>query len=200
VASLRTSISAAVVLLALTGVAGCGSSAPTSAPAPSATPTATPTSTAADADFVRHMLVHHERALQLGQAAADRGSDPRVRAFGGRILTEQTPERAHLADWATALGVAPGSDAGEQHMTDASGAAGYVTDDAYRRLLAEPGPAFDRDVLLLSAGSEQGAVEMSQAELAAGTYAPARALATSIVGAQNGEIPELRQLAADLPG
>ncbi len=145
------------------------------------------------------MLVHHERALQLGQVAADRGSDPRVRAFGGRILSEQTPERAHLAAWATALGVAPGGDAGAHDM-DAVGAAGYVTDDAYQHLLTEPGPAFDRDVLLLSAGSEQGAVVMSQAELASGTYAPARALATSIVGAQDGEIPELRQLATQLPG
>jgi uncharacterized protein (DUF305 family) len=139
------------------------------------------------------MLPHHERALELGTAARDRGTDPRVRAFGVRILAEQTPERANLAQWATTLGVVV------QPSSDHQDAAGYATDDTYRRLLAEPARAFDRDVLLLSASSEQGAVAMSQTELAGGSYRPARELATSIVGAQSGEIPELRRLAADLP-
>jgi uncharacterized protein (DUF305 family) len=184
-------------VLALTGLPACSSPSanPTSTSTSTSRPsTVAPSATAADADFVRHMLVHHGRALELGQAARDRGTDARVRAFGTRILTEQTPERGHLQEWVTALGIAP------MPETDHQGAAGYVTDDAYRRLLAEPAPAFDRDALLLSASSEQGAVEMSRTELAAGTYAPARELATSIVGAQDGEIPELRRLAADLPG
>lgn len=176
-------------VLVLGGLVACGSSST----APASPPSTAPASTPADADYVRHMLVHHERALELGQAARDRGTDPRVRAFGVRIVTEQTPEREHLADWVRTLGVAT------QPATDHEGAVGYVSDDAYHHLLTEPARAFDRDVLLLSAGSEQGAVAMSQTELAGGTYAPARVLATSIVGAKDGEIPELRRLAADLP-
>jgi len=147
---------------------------------------------AADGDFVRHMLVHHTRALALGRLAALRGSDPRVRAFGRRILTEQTPEHDRLSGWVGTLGLSPAP------AVDAAHAAGYVTDAQVAALQRLTGAAFDRQVLLLSASSEQGAVAMARTELADGRYAPARALATSISGAPRTEIPQLRALAAQV--
>lgn len=165
------------VPFALVLLAACGGSTPTSSPA--------------DAAFVRHMLPHHQRAIEVGALAASKGSDPRVRAFGRRIVAEQTPEVQRLAGDVDALHLT-------RQPTDAAGADGYIDDAALARLRTESGRAFDRDVLLLSARSETGAAAMARAELAAGTYPPARTLASSIAGAPEGEIPELRALAAAL--
>lgn len=177
-----------VVLLAAVVVAVAGCSSGGDAPAGSA-----PVSNAADAAFVLHMLPHHERALEVGRLALERGSDPRVRAFGQRILDEQTPERAALAGWVTTLGLTPAP--GDAAMAD-----GYVDDDTLSRLRTEAQPAFDRDVLLASADSETGAAAMAGRELEGGTYSPAQDLARNIATAPQGEIPELRDLAAQLPG
>lgn len=159
---------------------------------PASNANATPKTTPADAAFVRHMLPHHQRALRVGALAATKGSDPRVRAFGQRIMTEQTPEEQRLAGWVTTLHVS-------RQPGDAMMADGYITDAELGRLQAESGPTFDRDFLLLSARSESGAAAMAQVELAGGTYPPARTLASSIAGAPHSEIPELQALAAGLP-
>lgn len=139
------------------------------------------------------MLPHHQRALQVGALAAQKGNDPRVRAFGQRIIAEQTPEEQRLVGWVTTLHLT-------RQPSDAMMADGYITDGELGRLQAESGPTFDHDFLLLSARSESGAATMAQQELAGGTYLPARTLATSIAGAPHSEIPQLRALAAGLPG
>lgn len=159
----------------------------------SSTTPSTPPANDADAAFVLHMLPHHQRALQVGQLAADRGTDPRVRDFGQRILREQTPEEQELSGWVGTLALT-------STPADAGMADGYVDDAAYARLQAESGPTFDRDVLLSSASSETGAAAMAARELAGGTYDPARQLARDIATAPTGEIPQLQALAAMLPG
>lgn len=177
----------AAVGLAL--LAGCSSAA---APAPAPAPGPNPAANTTDAAFVLPMLTHHRRALEVGAVLAERGSDPRARAFGQRILTEQTPEEQRLQSWVGALGLTPGP-------TDVAMADGYVDDASLARLRTEPASAVERDALLLSARSEEGAAQMSRVELGAGVYPPARELATSISTAPTGEIPELRMLAAALP-
>jgi uncharacterized protein (DUF305 family) len=188
----------AVALLAtgLTVLAACGTSGPPSGSGPAAAPssaTATPTAgaTPVDAQFVLHMLPHHERALQVGALMAAQGSDPRVREVGQRIVAEQTPERDRLQSWVSALHLTPSPG-------DAAMASGYIDDATLARLRGESGAVLDRDALLSSANSETGAAEMSATELQGGTYAPARDLATAISTAPAGEIPQLRSLAAQL--
>ncbi|WP_308286209.1 DUF305 domain-containing protein [Actinomycetospora soli] len=138
-----------------------------------------------------HMLPHHERALQVGALMAAQGSDPRVREFGQRIVTEQTPERDRLQSWVTTLHLT-------ESPSDATMASGYIDDATLARLHGETGTAFDRDALLSSASSETGAAQMSAVELQGSTYAPARDLATAISTAPAGEIPQLRYLATQL--
>ena len=137
------------------------------------------------------MLPHHRRALEVGALMATQGSDPRVRDFGRRIVSEQTPERQRLESWVTPLGITPSPE-------DAAMATGLIDDAALARLRGESGAAFDRDSLLASADSESGAAMMSGTELASGGYAPARELATAISTAPAGEIPALRGLAAQV--
>jgi len=177
VTALRAAFGAVLLLLS-----GCGGAATPSSP----------TAAEADATFVRHMFPHHQRAIAVGALAAQRGSDPRVRAFGQRIVAEQTPEEQRLAEWVSTLHLS-------QQPSDAIAADGYIDDAALTRLQTEVGTVFDRDVLLLSARSEIGAASMARTELAAGTYPPARTLAQAISGAPQSEIPELQALAAALP-
>lgn len=73
---------------------------------------------------------------------------------------------------------------------------GYITNRQLAQLLSESGLTFDRQVLLLSARSEEGAVAMARPELAGGHYAPAHQLAAAISGAPTSEIPQLKALAA----
>lgn len=176
----------ATLLTTLAVLAGCSSGG-------SSTAQPAPTSNDVDGAFVLHMLPHHQRALAVGRLALERGSDPRVRAFGQRILDEQTPEAQALAGWVSTLGLTPSP-------TDAATATGYVDDAALARLRTEAPPVFDRDVLLASADSEAGAATMARAELSGGAYPPALELARNISTAPQGEIPQLRDLAAQLPG
>jgi uncharacterized protein (DUF305 family) len=145
-----------------------------------------------DVEFLSRMLPHHAAALAAGRLAAKQGSDPRVRAFGRRVLAEQTPEvsrmmaigvREHLR-----LDLAAGS-AHAQHE---------ISPTELARLTRLRGNEFDRAFLLLSIQSEDGAAQMARTELAGGRNRPALVLAKSIASAPDGEIPELRALFAAL--
>ncbi|MEH3155475.1 MAG: DUF305 domain-containing protein [Gordonia paraffinivorans] len=179
IARLRSTI--VVVSLAVVGavtVAACGSDP---GPAHNAT----------DDAFVVAMAKHHQRAIEVGQLAADRGRDPRVVDYGRLIVSQQTPELQKLDRWTSQFSLSP-ADAGAA-MPD-----GYITDATLAGLRAMSGVAFDRAFLLDSADSETGAAAMAQRELASGVYAPARELATSISTAPTTQIPRLRALASQL--
>ena len=145
-----------------------------------------------DVTFLSQMLPHHAAALAAGRLAAEQGTDPRVRAFGERVLAEQTPEVARIKAIAVRehlhLDLAAGSSHAKQEI-NAAELAGL----AHLR-----GTAFDRDFLILSARSEEGAAQMARTELMGGHIGTALMLAKSIASAPNGEIPELRTLLAAL--
>lgn len=181
IARLRSTI--VVVLLAVVGavtVAACGSGTN-----PGSTHNAT------DDAFVVAMARHHQRAIEVGQLAADKGSDPRVVDYGRLIVSQQTPELKKLDGWEGEWSL-PSAAAGSA-MPD-----GYITDATLAGLRTMTGVAFDRAFLLDSADSETGAAVMAQRELASGVFGPARELATSISTAPTTQIPKLRALAAQL--
>ncbi|WP_188487817.1 DUF305 domain-containing protein [Williamsia phyllosphaerae] len=170
----------AAVLVTSAGLTACGSD------------DAAATHNDTDGLFISAMAMHHERAIEVGQLAANKGSDARVRDFGRLIVSQQSPELKALRGWSSEVPAPPNVDMG---MPD-----GYVTDAELARLRGETGVTFDRDVLLASASSETGAAAMAQRELASGIYDPARTLATSIATAPTTQIPKLHELAAQLPG
>ncbi|MGJ0118757.1 DUF305 domain-containing protein [Williamsia sp. MIQD14] len=178
---LRSALVAALLtVIGAVLVSACGSD-----PGPAATHNAT------DDAFVVAMARHHQRAIEVGQLAADRGTDRRVADYGRLIVSQQTPELQKLNGWSGHWAL-PSAAAGAA-MPD-----GYITDAALAGLRAQSGVAFDRAVLLASADSETGAAAMAQRELASGVYGPARELATSIATAPTTQIPNLRALAAQL--
>lgn len=153
-------------------------------------------SRAADLTFLQDMVPHHLQAVAAGQLAMTRGSDPRVVAFGRRIVSEQTPEIARMRAMAETLKLTLDPGSGDAMAIN------RITPTELNALAAEPLARRDHDLIARSALSETGAVEMAKAELAGGTYGPARVLATSIASAAEpgSEIAQLKTLAAQLTG
>lgn len=173
----------AVALAAALLLAACGRGG---APAPRST-----AATATDVDYLQQMLPHHQRAIEIAQLAQTKAQDPKVRKFAARIVREQTPELQRMQTLATTVALDTGAGA---MMADHR-----VTDAQLAALRAASGTAFDRMFVTLSIVSEQGAVEMSQPEIAHGQVPGAVALANAINSAPTGEIPQLQALLAELP-
>ena len=165
-------VAAAAIALA---VSGCSGSTNTS-------------TTTADRTFLQDMISHHRQAIEAGELAITHGGDPRVRAFGRRIVGEQTPELRAMMSIAAARHVRIDA------ATGARMAVHRITDADLDDLRARTGPGFDRSFLTLSATSEEGAAAMARTELAHGENTAARKLARSIAGAPTSEIPQLRAL------
>ncbi|GAA1888762.1 DUF305 domain-containing protein [Williamsia serinedens] len=178
---LRSTLFVVFAVIGVVVTAACGGDS-----SPAAT-----THNATDDAFVVAMARHHQRAIEVGQFAADKGSDPRVVDYGRLIVSQQTPELQKLDGWKSQWSLL--STAAGSSMPD-----GYITDPTLAGLRTMSGTAFDRAFLLDSANSETGAAAMAQRELASGVYGPARELATSISTAPTTQIPKLRALAAQL--
>ena len=69
-----------------------------------------------------------------------------------------------------------------------------MTPEELAKLKNASGAEFDRMFLTMLIQHHEAAIEMSEAEQAAGRYAPAKDLATAIIHAQRAEITALRQL------
>lgn len=167
------------------GVTACGSSSP---PATAHAGVAT----AADRAFLQDMQPHHEQAIAAARLAVTRASDPRVRAFAERIVAEQTPELTRMQAVTSAAHLTLDLSAG------ADMAVHRISPQQLSALGGLRGSAFDRQFLTLSISSEQGAVEMAQAEVAGGRDPAAVAIARPISGADHSEIPQLQALLAQL--
>ena len=180
-------LAALLVALVLSGCTGGGGDAP--AAAVSTASAASAEHGPADVAFLQAMHPHHEGAVAMAELAGTRAGDPRVSALAARITAAQAPEIERLEALATAWGVAL---TGEAHGSEHG-----ETDDA-AVLQGLSGPEFDRQLLTRMVAHHEGALPMARAELAAGTSADARALATSVLDAQQAQIEEMQQLLTGL--
>lgn len=184
----------ALVLLTLLAAACSGGghtgSSHSASPAPSATATS---GTAADVAFASQMVPHHEQALVMADAVLERGANPDVKALAQRIKAAQAPEITRLKSILTALGGEPAS--GHGGHSD-----GMMSEDEIAALESASGEELDALFLELMVKHHEGAVVMADAELADGTYADARSLATEIKAAQTKEIAEMKGLLSQLNG
>lgn len=154
-----------------------------------------------DIAFAQGMIVHHEGALEMAQLADDRAEDPRVLDLAGRIEAAQEPEIETMTGWLEEWGE-PTSAEGD-HSTDGmdhgSGDMGMSEEDM-SALEDASGAEFDRMWLELMTEHHEGAVEMSETEIAEGRNADAVALAEDIVESQSTEIEEMATLLGELGG
>lgn len=173
---------AAVVVVS----AGCGSKATTlpGAPLPGASSAPTPNPqqqhNQADVVFLQNMITHHTQALTMSQMARNQASSPQVKDLAGRIETEQSPQVQQMSGLLTEWGVpAPSTASAMGHAQ----MPGMVS-----------GAGFDRMFLQMMIVHHQGAVDMSQTELAQGSNPTTHNLAQQIISAQQAEISEMQTL------
>ncbi|HEY1972440.1 MAG TPA: DUF305 domain-containing protein [Pseudonocardia sp.] len=205
-----------------TSTPGTPSAAPASAPVAAPNTAVSAAHNQADVSFVQQMIPHHQQAVAMAKLAATRAASPRVKDLAGRIEAAQQPEIDQMTGFLRIWNIpaAPDPDASMSapptmtdmpemsrmnHSQDSSGQGamgsmpgmsmpGMMSDAAMRQLGQTSGPAFDTRFLQMMIGHHQGAVSMSQTELADGQNPDATALARNIITAQQREITEMGTL------
>lgn len=170
----------ALAVSAAMAFAGCGDDEGSGDARPAAS------GNAVDRGFVADMIPHHEAALQMAKIAQDRASSPFVKQLADDILRTQAAEIEAMRaadERLRSAGVKQGSLGVPQ---DEMG----MDHDATTLETAKPfDPAFMRMML----PHHEGAITMSEAELAKGKDAELRKLARQIITAQQREISAMRK-------
>lgn len=134
-----------------------------------------------DRAFVADMIPHHESAVEMAKIAERRGQSTFVKTLADDIIRTQNAEITTMQTIASKLesaGVKPTSLGVPEHQM------GMDADTSTLRT-AKP---FDRAFIDMMIPHHQGAIRMARVELANGSDAKAKQLATQIVAAQAREI------------
>jgi uncharacterized protein (DUF305 family) len=178
----------AAALAALMLLAACSS---TSTPTQSS-PAAQPHNTA-DVTFAQHMIPHHQQAIQMSDTVlAKQDIDPRVVNLANTIKAAQGPEIQQMQGWLSSWGE-PTTMAMPGH-----GMTGMMSDQDMAALQNAQGVAASKLFLSQMVTHHQGAIAMAQDEIKTGQYAPAVAMARSIVTSQQRQIDEMQGILASL--
>lgn len=187
-------------LVAIVFLAACGT------PSQPAEPTATATTTQpseqvsaqhndADTMFVQMMIVHHRGAIEMADLARADAESADVKALAERISAAQGPEIEQMTSWLTAWGEPVEADGHAAHPGMKMN--GMTQEEMLSQLNSLSGTDFDRAFLKGMIAHHEGAVEMSEAQLADGENREALALAGKIISDQEAEIEEMQGLLKD---
>ena len=176
-------------------------------------PAASADHNAADLSFAQQMIVHHQGAVEMADLAPTRAANQQVKDLAIKIKAAQAPEIEQMTGWLTLWGAAMStstsasttSDDGMDHggmsgmgkegeMSTGIAMPGMMSDAQMQELTDATGADFDRLFVELMIVHHQGAIEMSDTEIAEGSNPAALALAESIKTSQTAEIAEMQQL------
>jgi uncharacterized protein (DUF305 family) len=186
------SMAGALVVVAAAGglLAGCGGgntttgSATTTPPAASNAPAGQQQHNQADVVFLQNMIPHHQQAIMMSQMALTHATTPQVKDLATRIQAAQQPEIDQMRRLLAAWGV-PANPGGMGPM-------GGMGPGQGPGMMS--GTNFDRMFLQNMIVHHQGAIDMSNTELAQGSNPEVRQLAQKIINAQQAEIKEMQTL------
>lgn len=148
----------------------------------------------ADVTFAQMMKIHHEGALEMAQLATQQAESEEVKSLASEIEAAQMPEielmESWLTDWDEPLEPEghEGMDMGGMDMN------GMSQEEVMADLEQKTGPDFDNQFLTAMIAHHEGAVMMSEEELADGLDPQALELAQVIIDAQQDEIDQMQQL------
>ncbi|WP_018178152.1 DUF305 domain-containing protein [Jongsikchunia kroppenstedtii] len=202
--SIRIAVAAAASIVVIGTAAACSddssssdhaSSSAMSMPSGSASIPASASFNAADVMFDQMMIPHHQQAVEMAKLVPSRTTNERVRALATAIEGAQQPEidqmTAALQAWHQPTSMP--SDGGHGGHGGHS-MSGMMNDDQMNELKTLSGSAFDTMWLRMMVEHHQGAIEMAQTELAQGKDPATKALAQSIIDAQQKEIAQMRSM------
>ncbi len=202
-----------VIAITALGVATGCSSTTTSNPSPSTTTSNVVNGhNVQDETFLADMIAHHQQAIDMAQMVPSHTKNPKVRTLASQIEAAQGPEIAKMQAWldewsegkpsASAHSSAPGMDdnmPGMDHGGASAGdpsAPGMMTAQEMAQLESKSGAAFDKLWLTMMIAHHQGAITMSQQELAKGENAQVKAVAEGIIDGQTKEIATMKAMLA----
>ena len=152
-----------------------------------------------DVAFVQMMIPHHAQALVMARLAPDRAHDPEVKALAARIEGAQGPEIVGMAGWLEGVGVEVPRAAEDPELYD-HGAHGHqamvgmLGEQQMAALEAAHGARFDRLFLRGMIAHHEGAIEMADSVLAAGSDPQVIDMANDVVATQSVEIERMQRL------
>ncbi|GAA4288661.1 DUF305 domain-containing protein [Georgenia daeguensis] len=151
----------------------------------------------ADTMFAQMMIVHHEGAIEMADLAVEKAGSEEVRTLAEGISAAQGPEIEQMTSWLEAWG----EDSAPMGGMEGHGGMdmeGMSQEEAMAELEGLSGAEFDQRFLELMIAHHQGAVEMSETELADGENPQALELAQKIIDDQQAEIAEMEQMLESL--
>ncbi|WP_433711644.1 DUF305 domain-containing protein [Nocardia sp. CA-084685] len=189
-----------------------------SSPATSGKPAARSDFNDADVTFLQMMYPHHAQAVEMARLVPSRTRNEQVRTLAAGIEQAQSPEMAQITALLESFGKPAPSAAGHgghsmqmpsttstmnmpgmpsmpmTAMPTTSNMPGMMSNEQMNALAATSGGDFDRQWLQMMIEHHNGAITMSNTELAGGINPDAKALATAIIAAQQAEIGTMRGL------
>lgn len=166
------------VLIAGVALSACGDDDSTTTSGAAATDKA---GNGIDRAFVADMIPHHESAVDMAKIAKSRGKSTFVKDLADDIIRTQNAEITTMQSIATRLdeaGVKAESLGIPEHQMG-------MDNDLAKLRKADP---FDREFIDMMIPHHQGAIRMARVQLAKGSDAETKQLATAIIEAQSREI------------
>ncbi|MBF6452464.1 DUF305 domain-containing protein [Nocardia cyriacigeorgica] len=188
---------AAVAATALT-VAGCSDDSTTATETTTSAAASTSASTrtdfnAADVTFLQMMYPHHAQAVDMAKMVPSRTQNPQLLALAAAVEAAQAPEMQQITTLLESFGK-PAPNAGEHGGHGGHDMPGMMTPEQMTALENATGAEFDRQWMQMMIEHHIGAIDMANTVLAEGVNPDTKALATSIVAAQQAEIDQMRQM------
>jgi uncharacterized protein (DUF305 family) len=188
---------AAVAATALT-VAGCSDDSTTATETTTSAAASTSASTrsdfnAADVTFLQMMYPHHAQAVDMAKMVPSRTQNPQLLALAAAVEAAQAPEMQQITRLLESFGK-PAPNAGEHGGHGGHDMPGMMTPEQMTALENATGAEFDRQWMQMMIEHHIGAIDMANTVLAEGVNPDTKALATSIVAAQQAEIDQMRQM------
>ena len=220
----RHAISVVAILLGISVLAACSSSTSGESSSTSGEKAATDHNDA-DVAFASLMIPHHQQAIEMADMTEGKGTSAEVVSLAAQIKAAQGPEVKVLQGWLDKWDAQAGasgmdhsgmgqsgttdSDMGPGMSSGSSGSSGMgdsgsgsvdgmMSDADMASLSAATGVEFEKMWLTMMTEHHQGAVTMAETELKDGTFPAAKALAQTIIDAQNGEIETMKTMLAGL--
>lgn len=197
--TLTSAAAAVATLLALTSCSASNQAGSTTAAA-SSSAASTQAHNAQDVTFDQQMIPHHQQAIEMSDIVLGKqGVDPRVIDLATRIKDAQGPEIQEMQGWLSQWGQpTSASMPGMPAHSDMPGVGGMMSEQDMQALRGAQGAAAGRLFLTQMVQHHQGAIAMAQNEIKSGQFAPAIALAHSIVSNQQQEINTMQAIVSSL--
>ncbi|MFE3002635.1 DUF305 domain-containing protein [Nocardia sp. NPDC059246] len=143
---------------------------------------------AADVTFLQMMYPHHAQAVEMAKLVPTRSQNQQLITLATAVEQAQSPEMRQITTLLQSFGKpAPSGDMGHDMP-------GIMSKDQMTKLEGLSGPDFDKLWMQMMIEHHQGAITMANTELAQGANAESKALAQSIVTAQQQEITQMNTM------